>query len=84
MEKWWNERETDGGKLTITLFVIIWVANFSNYASLEGKNRKVIEVLSNCASLAKNEKGDGIEVKTGGGRLTIALSIFVWIASISN
>lgn len=27
--------------------------------------------------LAKDEKSDGIEVKTGGSRLTIALFIFV-------
>ena len=45
--------------------------------SLEGKNGKMTEVLSNCASLVENEKGDGMKIKTGGERITIALSIFI-------
>ena len=36
-----------------------------------------MEMLSDCASLAKDEKGNGMEVKSGGDRLTIALSNFV-------
>ena len=34
-------------------------------------------MLSNCASLAKDEKGNGMEVKTGRDRLMIASSNFV-------
>ena len=41
-------------------------------------------MLSDCASLTKDEKGNGMEVRTVGDRLTIALSIFVSVASISD
>lgn len=34
--------------------------------------------------LAKDEKSDEIEIKTSKGRLTIVLSIFVWVANLSD
>ena len=71
------EVKTDGSKLTIALFVIVWIVFLSNHASLEEKNKKVTEVLSNRISLAKDKTGDRIEIKTYKGRLTITLSIFI-------
>lgn len=41
-------------------------------------------VLSNHASLAIDKKDDEIEIKTGGGRLAIVLSIFIWVVNISD
>lgn len=78
------EIKTDEGKLTIASFAIVWVANLSNCTSLKRKNRKVTERLSNCASLARDEKGDEIELKTDRSKLTIALFIFVGVANISD
>lgn len=34
--------------------------------------------------LARNEKNDGMEIKTGRDKLIIASSIFVWVANPSN
>lgn len=60
------------------------VANLSNCVFLKGKNEKVIRVLSNCVSLARNKKGDKMEVKTSRNRLIITLSNFILVANISN
>ena len=56
---------------------MVWVANLSNCESLEEKNGKVTEVLSDRTSLAKDKKDNRMEVKTGRDKLTIAFSIFV-------
>ena len=63
--------------IILHLFIIVQVPNLSNHESLKEKNRKVMEVLFNRASLVKDKKGNKIEVKTSGNRLTIALSIFI-------
>lgn len=34
--------------------------------------------------LARDEKGYKIEIKTGRGRLTIVLAIYVWVTNLSS
>lgn len=60
------------------------VVNLSNCEFLKGKNEKMIGVLSNCVSLARNKKGDKMEIKTSRNRLTITLSIFISVTNISD
>lgn len=37
MEMRWNEKETNGERLTTALFIIVWIANLSNYTFLVRK-----------------------------------------------
>ena len=80
-------------RLTIASSVLVWVANLSNRASLEGKNRKVMEWRGRLMVVRLSEwQGDGMEGETDGERLTIvrlwrgnrkwviASSVLVWVS----
>lgn len=60
-----NEKETNGERQTTALFIIVWVANLSNYAFLARKQK----VRNNFQSEQRNKKSENRNLMEQKGRL---------------